>query len=150
MGIQSLPPNAGTSRIKKRIRDLERLLAKPGLAATKKSEAERAVAAFKVELSTAQHKKVEIKNSKKYHMVKFVEKKKSLRNLRKKTASDKELAAYYYILLYPRDKKYRALYAGETPATGETHPFLKEIQNRMDSGDLERGPETISKIITSS
>lgn len=150
MGIQSLPANAGTSKIRKRIRDLERLLKKPGLAATKKSEAERAVAVFKAELDTAQHRKSEIKTARKYHMVKFVEKKKALRALKKDGAGDEQLAAWYYITQYPKDKKYRALYANEAAqkATPETHWFLRDVHERMASGELKSGPEAVQEIIT--
>ena len=146
MGIQSLPPNAGVSRIKKRIRDTERLLKKPGLAATKQVEAERALAAFKAELDGAAHRKAEAKRSKKYHMVKFVERKKALRALRKPDAGDAELAHFYYITRYPRDKKYRALYATEN-ATPESHWFLREVNDKMPSGEWETGPEAIKKVV---
>lgn len=150
MGIQSLPANAGTSKIKKRIRDLERLLKKPGLAATKKTEAERAIAVFKSELDGAQHRKVEVKTARKYHMVKFVEKKKAFRALKKPDAGNEELEAWYYITLYPKDKKYRALYPSETESkpTPETHWFLRDIKKRMQSGELKTGPDAIQEIVT--
>lgn len=149
MGIQSLPANAGVSKIKKRIRDTERLLKKPGLAATKQVEAERALASFRAELDAAAHRKVEAKLSKKYHMVKFVERKKALRALKKDNAGDVQLSHWYYITRYPRDKKYRALYAGDAKPTKETHWFLREVDEKMKSGEWESGEAAIKHALAS-
>jgi hypothetical protein len=66
---------AGTSvsSLKKKVRDIERLLSRPNstLLADARAENERALEAFKHELSIATQSKTEQKMAKKYHMVRF-------------------------------------------------------------------------------
>lgn len=133
---------AGTSKIKKKIRDIERLLAKKRdkMPANVIVENERALAALKTELENAEYVGKVKRFSKKYHMVRFFEKKKALRKykqvkkeydelerseegkdkkelkkelkkLRKKLShAEVDLA---YVVNFPRDRKYIALYPNE-------------------------------------
>jgi hypothetical protein len=59
--------------LKKKIRDLQRLLSRPNsnLSAQLRVDNERALAAYKHELSFATQSRAEQKNAKKYHMVRF-------------------------------------------------------------------------------
>lgn len=128
---------AGTSKIKKKMRDIQRLLMKKRdvLPADVLLENERALETLKVELQNAEQQHTVKKLSKKYHMVRFFEKKKALRKYKqaKKQAdelisteaekkeikkakkalkvSEIELA---YIVNFPRDRKYIALFPNES------------------------------------
>lgn len=69
--VQALKQGTGSSKLTKKIRDVERTLRKPGLAATKKIEAERALAALKEELEEVRKGQAAKENAQKYHMVRF-------------------------------------------------------------------------------
>lgn len=69
--VQALKQGAGSGKLKKKIRDVERTLRKPGLAATKKIEAERALVALKEELEGVRKGQAMKDNAQKYHMVRF-------------------------------------------------------------------------------
>ncbi|ODQ66572.1 hypothetical protein NADFUDRAFT_5019, partial [Nadsonia fulvescens var. elongata DSM 6958] len=120
----------GTARLKKKIRDIERLLRQEGVSATKRLENERALAASKIELTNAiQEKKVK-EVAKKYHMVRFFERKKAVRRLKQanKTRADANTREerdnledevkkceidLAYNLHFPVEKKYISLYPKE-------------------------------------
>ncbi|GMM49608.1 Efg1 protein [Starmerella bacillaris] len=139
----------GTGRIRKKIRDLERLLKVEGLPATKKQETERAIHSYKNDLEKAKESRTISKVSQKYKMVKFFESRKALRALKKPGAGDEQLRNFYYIQTYPPHLKYRALYASESYSV-ETHPYLKDVEAKMASGELATGEEAIKKLIRSS
>lgn len=122
---------SGSAKIKKKIRDIERLLKKNSkLPADKKIEYERALKALKVELQNSQVQNKAKVISKKYHMVRFFEKKKAVRklkNLRKefeeisKTEVRKDIKKarkqlkhgeidLAYVILFPKTEKYISLY----------------------------------------
>lgn len=69
--VQALNKGTGSSRLTKKIRDVERTLRKPGLAATKKLEAERALVALKAELEEVRKAQAKKDLASKYHMVRF-------------------------------------------------------------------------------
>ena len=69
--VQALKQGTGSSKLKKKIRDVERTLRKPGLAATKKIESERALVALKDELEQVRKGQQAKENAQKYHMVRF-------------------------------------------------------------------------------
>lgn len=80
--VHALKQGVGSGKLKKKIRDVERTLRKPGLAATKKLEAERALAALKEELEDVQRGQKAKENAQRYHMVRFFERKKAMRKLK--------------------------------------------------------------------
>ncbi|RCK65189.1 rRNA-processing protein EFG1 [Candida viswanathii] len=122
---------SGSAKIKKKIRDIERLLKKNAkLPADKKIEYDRALKALRVELQNSQVQNKAKVISKKYHMVRFFERKKAVRklkNLRKefeevlKTEVRKDIKKarkqvkhgeidLAYVILFPKTEKYISLY----------------------------------------
>ncbi|EGW31107.1 rRNA-processing protein EFG1 [Spathaspora passalidarum NRRL Y-27907] len=124
--------NSGASKIKKKIRDIERLLAKKtnNLPADKRIEYDRALKALRVELANAQTQIKAKEIAKKYHMVRFFEKKKAVRKLKQlkktfdevsKTEVRKDIKKarravrqgeidVAYVILFPKTEKYISLY----------------------------------------
>lgn len=145
MAIQSLPTNAGASKIRKRIRDLQRLLRKPGLSATKKVETERALESFELDLKKVQTSNLEKKNAQKYHMVRFFDKKKAIRRLKHDGVD--ALPDWYYVTTFPVSEKYSALYA--EGAAGRSHPYYASVVAKVEAGEFEKSPEVIQKILSS-
>lgn len=155
--------NAGSNKIKKRIRDIERLLLKKRdtLPHTVIVEKERVLEALKLELQNAQDKNVIKKNAKKYHMVRFFEKKKALRKYNqtlKKVengdATDADLLKakinVCYVVNFPKTERYIALYPNtdngdsNTENSKETtekteirrNAFLKLVKENLEDGTL--------------
>lgn len=124
--------NTGSSaKLKKKIRDIERLLSKNDkLPADKKIEYERALKGLKVELQNSQNVLKAKHNATKYHMVRFFEKKKAIRKLKQlrkayedvqKTEVRKDIKKarkqlkhgeidLMYVMLFPKSEKYISLY----------------------------------------
>jgi rRNA-processing protein Efg1 len=70
LSADALP--AAVNRLKKKVRDLNRLLNREGeMAADVRRENERALAAYTQELEAAETERRKMKMSKKYHMVRF-------------------------------------------------------------------------------
>ncbi|KAI5949141.1 EFG1 [Candida theae] len=128
--------NTGSSaKLKKKIRDIERLLSKNDkLPADKKIEYERALKGLKVELQNSQHVLKAKHNATKYHMVRFFERKKAIRKLKQlrkafeevqKTEVRKDIKKarkqlkhgeidLMYVMLFPKSEKYISLYPSAT------------------------------------
>ncbi|KAI5969008.1 EFG1 [Candida margitis] len=124
--------NTGSSaKLKKKIRDIERLLNKNDkLPADKKIEYERALKGLNVELQNSQNVLKAKNNATKYHMVRFFEKKKAVRKLKQlrkvyeevqKTEVRKDIKKarkqlkhgeidLMYVMLFPKSEKYISLY----------------------------------------
>lgn len=118
--------DAGSNKIKKRIRDLERLLSRKRdvLPDTIIIGKERTLEALKLELENAKLKQKAKENAKKYHMVRFFERKKALRGYKKalkKHMENKEDSQNMkdlcekkidlcYVVNFPKTEKYIALY----------------------------------------
>lgn len=158
--VQSVKKTAGKSRIKKKIRDLERLLKKDGLQASKRVELERAVAALNSQLEEADARDKERKNAKRYHMVRFFERKKAMRRL-KQAAKEMEEGAegadeklrkcemdWYYTLLFPVSEKYVAIFVSEEKNDRQI-ALYREIKQKMKSGELKSGVENGKSIALS-
>ena len=116
--------------MKKKIRDIERLLKKDKLPADVRTENERAVKALKVELQNTQFNLKAKQVAKKYHMVRFFEKKKAVRKLKQanknledisKTDVRKDIKKarkqvkhceidLAYVIMFPKSEKYISLY----------------------------------------
>ncbi|KAH3679939.1 hypothetical protein WICMUC_000682 [Wickerhamomyces mucosus] len=140
---------SGSSKINKKIRDIERLLSKKRdqLPSDILVEKERQLAALKTELNNLSEVQKVKKIAKKYHMVRFFEKKKALRKykqikkeydqlivdvadkkdlkkLRKKlTHHEIDLA---YVVNFPKDQKYIALYPTEDNNLPSNDPNKKK------------------------
>ena len=146
----------GNAKIKKKIRDIERLLRKDTLGADIRLENERALKALRVELEEAQSRLKERKTAKKYHMVRFFEKKKALRKLKQATKEVKRLEEEgdkkaikkarrvlkhaqidtAYVLLFPKSQKYLSLYPNDHETNNEanlTAKAKKEIQETEEA-----------------
>lgn len=127
----------GSSKIKKKIRDIERLLKRDRIPADVRIDNERALKALHVELDNAQHNIKSKNNAKKYHMVRFFERKKAIRRLKQANSAlqaaqlseakkDIEKATKQveqcqievaYIILFPMSDKYISLYPTEGDAS---------------------------------
>lgn len=129
-----------SAKIKKKIRDIERLLKKDTLPATVRTDNERALKALRVELDNANFNHRAQKNAKKYHMVRFFEKKKAIRKLKQarktldelvqKDAERKEIKKarkvvrhceidLVYVILFPKLEKYISLFPNENEPVDE-------------------------------
>lgn len=114
--------NTGSNKIKRKIRDIERLLAKKkdSLPDTILIEKERYLKTLHLELKHNELKQKAQKYSKKYHMIRFFEKKKAMKNYKKaikqnKEDTKKEQLELLYAYNFPKCEKYVALY----PSTEE-------------------------------
>lgn len=121
---------SGSGKIKKKMRDIQRLLTRPTLPADVRVNNERTLKALEVQLNNVVHKSKEKKNAKKYHMVRFFERKKAIRLLKQAKKSleeaesneDKKAAKkarillkhkeidVAYCILFPKSEKYISLY----------------------------------------
>lgn len=127
---------SGANKIKRKIRDIERLLNKKrdALPDTVILEKERTLEALKFELKTSELKQKAKKNARKYHMVRFFERKKALRRYKQalkqsKLASDDEKVQesllqrkidLCYVVNFPKTEKYIALYPPTTQDGSQT------------------------------
>lgn len=120
----------GASKIRKKMRDIERLLKKDTLPAHVRIENERALKALGVELQNTQLNLKAKQNAKKYHMVRFFEKKKAVRKLKQARKALEDAAStevrkdikkarkvvrhseidIVYVVLFPKTEKYISLY----------------------------------------
>ncbi|SCU98659.1 LAMI_0F15742g1_1 [Lachancea mirantina] len=124
----------GANKVKKKIREIQRLLQKKKdvLPDTVLIEKERTLEALQLELESAELRKKQQKNAKKYHMVRFFERKKALRKYKRAServhasspqdkdevsAAKKQLwkaeVDLCYVVNFSRLEKYIALYPSE-------------------------------------
>lgn len=145
----------GAAKVKKKIRDIQRLLRKDNLPADVRHENERALKALQVDLDNTQARLRAAKNAKKYHMVRFFERKKALRKLKqaRKALAEAEEAGVKkdikkarkvvrhcevdvaYVILYPKEKKYIALYPNSDVDMSD--PNVKKGVQQSDERRLE-------------
>ncbi|KAH0552861.1 hypothetical protein GP486_006939 [Trichoglossum hirsutum] len=160
---------ASVNPLKKRIRDLARLLERAeDMPADVRMDNERALAAHNQELAAAEAEKLKQKMARKYHMVKFFERQKATRRvkqLHRRLSATTETASLRqqlhaaevdlnYILHYPPDRKYVGLYPQRPKADddhddhndndngggGKGDPAIwREIERRMAAGTLAAG-----------
>ncbi|KAI9846918.1 MAG: 18S rRNA maturation protein [Thelocarpon superellum] len=156
------PADAGThapsaiNPLRKKVRDLTRLLQRSdSLPADVRVQHERALAEYQQDLQLATDEKRRQKIIRKYHMVRFFERKKAarmLKRLRKRLAaspSTEEAAElrqqihqtnvdFHYAIYSPLDQKYTALYAAPATEGSDAKPakptFWKEVERRMEEG----------------
>ncbi|CAH2353940.1 rRNA-processing protein Efg1p [[Candida] railenensis] len=132
---------AGASKLKKKIRDIERLLKKDNIPAHIRVDNERSLKALKVDLVNTQNSLKAKEVAKKYHMVRFFERKKAIRKLKQAMKSFEDVSKtevrkdikkarkvvshsevdVAYVILFPKEEKYISLYpnakAGEDQST---------------------------------
>ncbi|KAG7928105.1 hypothetical protein KL925_001405 [Ogataea polymorpha] len=143
----------GSSKIKKKIRDITRLLKRDNLASNVRLENERALEALKSELAAVQATLKAKKLAQRYHKVRFFERKKAVRRYKRALKELKELEAkdgdpkaikkefkkqkkvvrhcevdLAYVLNFPKTEKYIALYASNTDTSGLSEKALRGIQ----------------------
>lgn len=141
--------SAGSAKIKKKIRDIERLLKKQNVPANIRIDNERALKALNVELTSKQQDNKTQKIAKKYHMVRFFERKKALRKLKQARKALQEVLEsgerkdikkarkvvrhseidVAYVVLFPKAEKYISLYPNHQP------------EKTADSENAKRGLE---------
>ncbi|KAF7949052.1 hypothetical protein EAE96_008225 [Botrytis aclada] len=154
---------SSVNTIKKKIRDITRKLERAqDLPADVRVEDERALAAYQQELASAEAEKIRQKMIKKYHMVRFFERQKASRQLKKlrkrlleseSTEEVEQLKDEMHILevdlnytqYYPLSETYISLYPpkgsgedAEDKATKEKPPMWKEVEKCMEEGTLDR------------
>ncbi|PBP26598.1 putative nuclear protein involved in pre-rRNA processing [Diplocarpon rosae] len=157
---------SSVNAIKKRIRDVSRKLERTDNAsAEKKLEDERALTAYKQELADAEAEKTRQKMITKYHMVRFFERKKASRQLKKlrkqlltagSTEEVESLKAQMHIVevdlnytqYHPLSETYVSLYPtadsqekeGESMKVGKMlkPPVWAEVERAMEEGTLDR------------
>jgi len=145
-------PIPGKQKLKSSLRQAKRLLAKENLAADKRVEAERRVKALEAELEQADQSQKERAMAVRYHKVKFFERQKVMRKLKKlKKQLDsndeknhtqvaaqllEERVNLNYILHYPKTKKYISLFPPEVRQAISAGASEKEA-NKTDKGREE-------------
>ncbi|KAG0651850.1 rRNA-processing efg1 [Hyphodiscus hymeniophilus] len=157
---------SSVNAIKKRIRDVTRKLERSAdLPANVRIEDERALAAYHQELAAAEAEKVRQKMIKKYHMVRFFERQKATRQLKRlrkrllETESTDEVAALKeqmrvlevdlnYTQFCPLSEPYVSLYpqkdtTADEEDIGPTEPASKPamwavVEKHMEEGTLSR------------
>ncbi|CAK7900883.1 rRNA-processing protein Efg1p [[Candida] anglica] len=120
----------GAAKLKKKIRDIGRLLKKDTLPAHVRVDNERALKALQVELQNTERDLKAKNTAKKYHMVRFFERKKAIRKLKQAMKAYDEVAKtevrkdikkarkvvrhsevdVAYVVLFPKEEKYISLY----------------------------------------
>jgi len=155
---------SSVNAIKKRIRDVSRRLERAeDLPATVRIEDERALAAYEQELAGAHAEKVRQKMIKKYHMVRFFERQKASRQLKKlrkrllQTDSTEEVERLKhemhiaevdlnYSQYFPLSEPYISLYPQKGSAAEESEdssktskpPLWEEVESCMEKGTLDK------------
>lgn len=122
-----------TVRVKKKMKSIENLLSKETLPADIRIEKERALKALQADLKNTRFNMKTRERAKKYHMLRFFERKKALRKLKQATKAHKEATEadvrkeikkarkvlkhaqidVAYVYLFPKSEKYIALYPNE-------------------------------------
>jgi hypothetical protein len=147
--------SVGSAKLKKKIRDLERLLKRPNLEANKKVETERALAALRSEMEGVQESKKVGQIAKKYHMVRFFERKKACRRLKQavkryledqgskanRKAFEKAEVDLYYTLTFPIDQKYVSLFPTESAdkSADQRKQYRKQVEAAIKQGKYPIG-----------
>lgn len=157
--------DAGANKLKRRIRDLERLLKKKKdvLPSNVIVEKERTLQALKLELENHEVKEQIKKNAKKYHMVRFFERKKALRKYKKalKTYNEEQSEEnkrilfdneinLCYVVNFPKSEKYISLFPTEQENAAESEKtqlrrkaFLDLVRKELADGTLPVSVEDI-------
>ncbi|KAJ3107829.1 18S rRNA maturation protein [Phlyctochytrium planicorne] len=153
----------GLAALKKKIRDAQRSLNRPNLAADVKIDLQRRLKALNIELEKKQSGDLELKLYEKYKYVRHVEKTKVLRKIKRAEKEDdaeeleKQKIDLAYIEHFPKDMKYLSLFPKEnqsdkqedskepskrTAGALESDLLKQKIRERihaaMESGEIEK------------
>ncbi|KAJ1958475.1 18S rRNA maturation protein [Linderina pennispora] len=142
------------SACKKQLRDITRLAQRATLPSTKKVELERRIKALNVHMEQMTNAEVNKKNAKRYHHVKFFERKKVMRKLAKAEkqgdddAVEELMVSLNYTTYYPDEQKYISLYPTDPSKTPEEakqqQAKIRElIAVAMENGDLPKDPRRV-------
>lgn len=157
----------GAAKAKKKIRDIERLLKRDNLPANVRAENQRALKALKIDLEGTQEQLKVKKIAKKYHMVRFFERKKALRKLKQAKKAHDEVAEkevkkdikkarkvvrhceidFAYTVLFPKNEKYISLYPNTDNNQDITNPKVKKgiLESEEKRRDFKK---KVEKLIT--
>lgn len=145
-----------TVRVKKQIKNIENLLQKDSLPADVRVEKERALKALKVDLKHSQFNLKTKERAKKYHMVRFFERKKAIRKLKQATKAHKEAVEteskkeikkarkvlkhtqidVAYVFMFPKSEKYVSLYPPEINAEAKQDENVRKGAQRTEEKRL--------------
>ncbi|KAF8317720.1 hypothetical protein DL93DRAFT_528549 [Clavulina sp. PMI_390] len=157
----------GVQKLKSAIRQATRLLAKEKLGANIRVETERRLKALEADLAQAQQNKVEKTNASRYHMVKFFERQKAIRKIKKtnRALSDDSLdpkarrklektlfsqrVDLNYILNFPNTRKYVSLYPAQSATEGIEDPAAPSTSTSI-SAETDATREEIRKWVKDS
>ncbi|KAI5481478.1 hypothetical protein MNV49_004235 [Pseudohyphozyma bogoriensis] len=153
------------SKLKAQLRQTKRLLAKDDLTADLRLTTERRLEVLEEELEKAEKGSVEKKMVTRYRGIRFFERQKVLRKIKaakKALAADPEAEEHqvallearvdlYYVVQYPKDKKYIALFPEgtfvphdaptSTPAEVSRAGLRESFKKAIESGKLSSEPE---------
>ena len=147
--ILAAPTMSPSTNVKKQIRDINRLLTRPTLPADIRVAKERQLKALQLALQEQSSAQVERKMAQQYRMVKFFERKKAMRRVKQaqvameKAKDEKEYAAALsrlrearmdlnYIVYYPKDQKYMALYPTSETSDPQTLAGKMTIRKKIN------------------
>lgn len=142
--------DAGVNKLKRRIRDIERLLRKKKdvLPDTVLIEKERTLDALRMELESAELRTKAKKNASKYHMIRFFERKKALRRYNKTSKELEEDPKNKSLKKQLKECKYDLCYVVNFPKTEKyisLYPNSSEDNQENDQTSIRR--ETFKKLI---
>lgn len=152
--VSGIGQTTGSSKLKRKIRNLERLLRLETLDANKKIECERALAANKQELAEIEANRKTKKIAQRYQMVRFFERKKSTRRLKhalrqlSENQDDEKLqnefkeaeTDFHYVREFPLDQKYESIYS-EAELSEKARAVRDSVKSMIQSGKLSAGIE---------
>lgn len=141
-----------TVRVKKKIKSIENLLSKETLPADIRIEKERALKALHLDLKNSRFNLKTKERAKKYHMLRFFERKKALRKLKQATKAHNEAVEtevrkdikkarkvlkhaqvdVAYVYMFPKSEKYIALYPNEPSADALKDENVRKGMQKTD------------------
>lgn len=152
--IPGIGPTTGSSKLKRKIRNLQRLLRLETLDANKRVECERALAAHQSDLNDIEANRKTKHIAQRYQMVRFFERKKSTRRLKHalraltENQDDEKLQAafkdaqtdFYYVREFPLDQKYESIYS-DGQLSDRALAVIDLIKTKLQKGELPGGIE---------
>ncbi|KAL4741303.1 hypothetical protein BDV11DRAFT_71329 [Aspergillus similis] len=163
--------HASVNELKRRIRDVKRLLAKPDLSADKRVIQERALAGYEKELADEERRRERSRMIKKYHFVRFLDRKTATKEVKRLTKKRDELAKdadideptkqkklellnarlhmanvnLNYTIYYPLTEKYLSIYAEKKKSKGQDEDGDEDVP--MEEGTTQQ-EETVTAATT--
>ncbi|PIA18796.1 hypothetical protein COEREDRAFT_79368 [Coemansia reversa NRRL 1564] len=162
---KSLQPPNSLSACKKQIRDVSRLLNREGLPSTARVELERRLKALTIQKTQLTNSQKDKANASRYHMIKFFERRKVERMLKRidkqlkqdiaensqKLVAEKQdlLVSLNYTIYYPNEFKYISLFPADSSSTTEDTAEKRDsirlsVRKAMEKGDLPKDSRDIT------